>query len=197
MRRTQLVVLSVVVAACTPAGSDTETTTTVPVETTATAAVVTTTTSEVVEMEIFTPAFAPGTPIPVKYTCDGENISPRLDVLNIPAAAVSLVLIVDDPDAPVGTWDHWVEYDIGIPGGGDVSFAEGVGVLGIQGVNSWNLPGYGGPCPPEGQNHRYFFTVYALDDVLLIPGGSDSAAVRTAMDGHVIVEASLMGTYSR
>ena len=197
MRRTRLVVLSVVIVACASTSSDTETTTTAPVETTTTTSAVTTTKSEVIKMEISTPAFAPGTPIPVKYTCDGENISPRLDVLNIPDAAVSLVLIVDDPDAPVGTWDHWVEYDIGIPAGGDVSFAEGVGVLGIQGANSWNLPGYGGPCPPAGQKHRYFFTVYALDESLLIPAGVDSTAVKTAMDGHVIVEAFLMGTYSR
>lgn len=197
MRRTPLLVLCLVIAACAPSGSNTTTTTTATVATTTTTITSPTTTSEAPQMEIFTPAFAEGDPIPVKYTCDGDNISPRLDVLNIPGDAGSLVLIVDDPDAPVGTWDHWVEYDIEFPPGGAAGFTEGVAVLGIKGLNSWNLLGYGGPCPPVGENHRYFFRVYALNDRLLIPEGVDSAGVRAAMDGRVVAEATLMGTYSR
>ncbi len=148
-------------------------------------------------MTIESPAFTDESPIPVRFTCDGDDVSPRLDIRNIPQGAVTLVLIVDDPDAPVGTWDHWVEYDIGIPEGGAVGFAEGAAVLGIKGVNSWNRTGYGGPCPPQGENHRYFFAVYALDDRLSLPEGVDSAGVRAAMEGHVIGEATLMGTYGR
>lgn len=147
-------------------------------------------------MEITSTAFEDGTVIPVKYTCDGEDISPRIDVTFPPAGAANLVLIVDDPDAPVGTWDHWVEFDIPIPGD-EITWAEGVAIIGTPGNNSWNVTGYGGPCPPEGQDHRYFFTVYALDADLLLPEGVQSDDVREAMEGHILGEAQLMGTYAR
>ncbi len=109
---------------------------------------------------------------------------------------MSLVLIVDDPDAPVGVWDHWVVYDIPVTGP-DAVLEEGVAAPGVSGTNSWNLTGYGGPCPPQGETHRYFFTVYALDAMLLIPEGVDSDGVRTAMEGRVIAEAVTMGTFGR
>lgn len=149
------------------------------------------------DMSLESSAFAEGDIIPAKFTCDGENISPELSVISPPSGTATLAIIVDDPDAPVGVWDHWVEYDIALEAGDDQTWTEGVGVLGTRGVNSWNLPGYGGPCPPEGQNHRYFFTVYALDTELLIPEGVDSGELRTAMEGHILAEAQLMGTYSR
>ncbi len=147
-------------------------------------------------MEVTSPAFDEGDPIPVRFSCDGQNISPELEIVSPPIGTITLALIVDDPDAPVGTWDHWVEYDIAVESG-DQLWPENAGRLGVQGVNSWNLSGYGGPCPPQGQNHRYFFTVFALDTELLIPEGVDSDALRSAMDGHILGEAQLMGTYSR
>jgi Raf kinase inhibitor-like YbhB/YbcL family protein len=148
-------------------------------------------------MTLESPAFAEGATIPVRFTCDGANVSPELDVISPPSGTAAFAIVVDDPDAPVGTWDHWVEYDIPLEDAEDQVWVEDVGLLGVRGVNSWNLPGYGGPCPPEGQNHRYFFTVYALDKQLLAPEGLDSGELRAAMEGHIIGEAQLMGTYSR
>ena len=104
---------------------------------------------------------------------------------------------MDDPDAPVGTWDHWVEYDIDAAGGDYSIPAAAIGQIGTPGLNSWNLPGYGGPCPPEGQEHRYFFSVYALSGRLDLPPEIDSAGVRTAMEGKIIAEVVLMGRYAR
>ena len=137
-----------------------------------------------------------GDPIPAKFSCDGQDISPELQVISLPVGTVTLALIVDDPDAPVGTWDHWVEFDIEIESENQL-WPEDVVRLGVRGVNSWNLLGYGGPCPPQGENHRYFFTVFALDTELLIPEGVDSDALRLAMEGHTLGEAQLMGTYGR
>ena len=147
-------------------------------------------------MKLTSPAFGEGDAVPVKFTCDGQNISPELQVTSLPIGTVTLALIVDDPDAPVGTWDHWVEYDIE-SGTDDQIWPEDVGRLGVQGLNSWSLPGYGGPCPPEGENHRYFFNVFALDAELLIPEGIDSDDLRTAMKGHTLGEAELLATYGR
>ncbi len=147
-------------------------------------------------MEVMSPAFDEGDPIPVRFSCDGQNISPELEIASPPIGTITLAMIVDDPDAPVGIWDHWVEYDIVVEPG-DQLWPEDAGRLGVQGINSWNLSGYGGPCPPQGENHRYFFTVFALDAELLIPEGVDSDALRMAMEGHILGEAQLMGTYSR
>lgn len=130
--------------------------------------------------------------IPPLYTCDGSDVSPPLSLSDVPAGAASLTLVMDDPDAPVGTWDHWVAFDIPVV----TEFAENVGPLGTGGLNSWGEVGYGGPCPPGG-THRYFFTVYALDAELGIPRGSTKTQVLEAMDGHVLADATLMGRYSR
>lgn len=188
------VALAVVIAACSPAD---ETAETEPEPTTTTERPLPTSGPPRPDMTLESPAFADGDVIPAKFTCDGADISPELNVISPPSGTASLAIVVDDPDAPVGVWDHWVEYDIPLEGEEDQVWAEDVGPLGVQGVNSWNVPGYGGPCPPEGQDHRYFFTVYALDKELLIPEGVDSNELRSAMDGHILAEAQLMGTYSR
>lgn len=187
-------VLVLVLAACS---SDDSADTTAMVETTTTERPLPTSAPPLPPMEVTATSFAEGEVIPVKYTCDGADVSPRLDIQYIPSGTMTLAVIVDDPDAPIGVWDHWVEFDIPYEEGADVTWAEDSGRLGTPGVNSWNVTGYRGPCPPEGQNHRYFFTVYAVDGELLVPEGVDSDGLRTAMEGRILAEAQLMGTYSR
>jgi Raf kinase inhibitor-like YbhB/YbcL family protein len=143
-------------------------------------------------MQLTSPAFDHDGEIPVRFTCDGDDVSPPLTLGDVPAAAVALVVIMDDPDAPGGTWDHWVEYDIAPLG----EIPEDAGPLGMPGENSWGRTGYGGPCPPDGE-HRYFFTVYALGSRLDLPAGADKAAVLDAIEGKVLDEATLMGRYRR
>ncbi len=152
---------------------------------------------EVVEdyFELTSPAFADGEPIPVRYTCHGEDISPPLKWGSPPEGTESLVLLMEDPDAQqvVGfTWIHWLLYDLPADLGG---LEEG-GTAGLEGTNSWGNLGYGGPCPPAGQLHQYVFTLYALDAPLGLPSGSQVEAVKAAMEGHVIALTRLMGIYS-
>ena len=139
--------------------------------------------------------------IPAIYTCDGDDISPQLTWSDIPANAKSLVLIVDDPDAPDPeapkmTWVHWVLYNIPTTASGlaeavkESELPEGT----LPGLNDWKRTGYGGPCPPIGR-HRYFHKLYALDTVLPDLGKPTSAKLEQAMDGHIIEQAVLMGTY--
>jgi hypothetical protein len=142
-------------------------------------------------MKITTTAFEPQRPIPTKYTCDGEDVNPELTIGDIPSEAKSLVLIVDDPDAPGKTWLHWLVYDIEPT----TSISED-SVPGQEGKNDFSRTSYGGPCPPGGE-HRYFFRLYALDTTLELGGGADRSTVEKAMDGHVLASAELMGTYSR
>ena len=137
-------------------------------------------------------AFAEGEVIPRRYTCDAQNVSPPLTLSGVPADAFSLALILDDPDAPGGTWVHWVEFNID-----PVSeIPEDVGALGTAGLNSFGITIYGGPCPPSG-THRYFFKVFALDVTLNLAAGASKAQLLAAMEGHVIAQAELMGLYSR
>lgn len=146
-------------------------------------------------MIISSPAFQNSEPIPLKYTCDGENISPPLVLGDVHPNTKSIVLVVDDPDAPGETWVHWVVWNIHpttreIPEGT-------VPTGGLEGKTSFNSQGYGGPCPHQG-THRYFFRVYALDTVLVsLPLTSDEAALQRAMQGHIITDAKLIGTYER
>jgi Raf kinase inhibitor-like YbhB/YbcL family protein len=149
--------------------------------------------------ELTSPVFAPGESIPTRYTCDGDDISPPLAWTDPPAGTQSLALICDDPDAPVGTWVHWVLYNLppdarslpeAVPSDADLPRG------GRHGENSWRRLGYGGPCPPSG-THRYFFKLYALDTVLDLDAGVDKKQVLRAMEGHVLAEAELMGVYSR
>lgn len=143
------------------------------------------------ELVISSPAFADGGPIPPEYTCDGRNISPPLAVDHIPPEAVALVLIADDPDAPRGTWVHWMAWDIPVTH----QFREDA-IHGVQGKNDFGDPGYGGPCPPSG-THRYFFRVYALDAVLDLPADTGRPGLERAMAEHILAFGQLMGTYSR
>lgn len=136
-------------------------------------------------------AFENNGAIPVKYTCDGENINPALEVKGIPSEAVSLLLIMDDPDAPMGTFTHWVVWNIAT----DPQIDEN-SIPGVEGKNSADQVSYIGPCPPSG-THRYFFKVYALDAELDLESGSERDIVEDSMDGHVVAYGELMGTYSR
>jgi len=139
--------------------------------------------------------FEYGKLIPDRYTCEGDDLSPPLVWDNIPEGTESFVLVMDDPDAPSGTWVHWLLYDIPSRVTG---FEEGAS-SGLSGVNSWGRTGYGGPCPPHGHGvHRYFFKVYALDTLTIdLPEGADVGRVKAAMNGHVLAVAEHMGKYER
>ena len=147
-------------------------------------------------------AFAAGGAIPAKYTCDGSDVSPALVWSAAPAGTVAFALIADDPDAPAGTWVHWVLFNL--PGNltalpEDVAKTDQLAALGgaLQGRNDFRRIGYGGPCPPAGRPHRYFFKLYALDAALPLKAGATKQDVERAMRGHVLGEASLMGSYAR
>lgn len=143
-------------------------------------------------MKLTSTAFEHEGVIPERYTCDGSDVSPPLTVEEVPDGAVTLVLIMDDPDAPAGVWDHWIAYDI--PRGTPIP--EAVESLGTPGRNSWGRTDYGGPCPPSG-THRYFFSVFALETSLGLAAGADKSEVLDAISGHVLAKATLMGHYSR
>ena len=151
-------------------------------------------------LSISSPAFQDGDPIPAKYTCDGEDVSPPLEWSNVPDGTESIALIVDDPDAPGGTFVHWVFYDL--PEDSD-GLAEGIstrrlGALGgSSGSNNLGESGYGGPCPPRGDEHRYFFRLYSLDGELGLESGATKSELFQAMEGRVLDQAELMGTYQR
>ncbi len=149
--------------------------------------------SKVARLRLSSPAFEHGQPIPSRYTADGEDISPPLVIEGIPPGTKSLVLIMDDPDAPIGLWVHWVVFNIPPD---TTKIEEGVEPPGTPGTNSWRRTGYGGPAPPSG-THRYFFRVYALDTVLDLSEGANKRQVEHAMEGHILAMGELMGTYSR
>lgn len=144
------------------------------------------------QFRITSPAFRQGDPIPVKYTCDGENVNPGLIIKNVPEDSKSLALIMEDPDAPGGTFDHWITWNIK-PWIDEIKENS---VPGIQGVNSFDNPGYGGPCPPD-REHRYYFRIFALDSMLDLYEGADKSELLRAMKGHILAEGSLMGRYER
>ncbi|SIT37067.1 conserved hypothetical protein [Paraburkholderia piptadeniae] len=154
-------------------------------------------------MNLTSPAFQHGDEIPRRHTCQGGDFSPPLVWSDVPANAKSLVLIVDDPDAPdpaapKTVWVHWVLYNIPPPTGGLAESAAGVQVPPgtLAGANDWKRATYGGPCPPIGR-HRYFFKLYALDATLPDLGTPRKSALEKAMKGHVIAEAHLLGTYQK
>ena len=152
-----------------------------------------------VPFELTSAAFAHEESIPGKYTCDGEDISPPLQWSDPPAGTQSLALIADDPDAPIGTWVHWVLYNLpsearalaeAVPSDADLPDGS------HHGENSWGRMDYGGPCPPSG-THRYFFKLYALDKVLDLEAGATKDQLLQAMDEHILAQTELMGTYTR
>ncbi len=147
-----------------------------------------------------TTAFSEGALIPKKYTCDGVDISPELTWSAIPDGTQSFALIADDPDAPVGTWTHWIAWNIpatatrlpeGVPK--QESLSDGT----RQGKNDFKRIGYGGPCPPPGKPHRYFFRLYALRINLNLNGGASRGELEKAIKGQVISTSELMGRYGR
>jgi len=144
--------------------------------------------------------FANGAEIPRQFTCSGADRSPALEWKDVPAATKSLALIADDPDAPGGTWVHWVIFNIpatanGLRGGFETKeqFADGT----RQGRNDFSKIGYNGPCPPPGKPHRYFFKLYALDGALTLGAGASKSELERAMDGHILGRAEWMGTFWR
>lgn len=150
-------------------------------------------------IQLTSTVFTQGNPIPATYTCTGRNISPPLAWSDSPAGTQSFALIVDDPDAPGGTWIHWVIYNIpsteaGLKEGTQPLERSGDGSL--NGKNSWGKFGYGGPCPPSG-THRYIFKLYALDHLLSLSPGANAAQLVKAMQGHILATAELMGTYRK
>lgn len=151
-------------------------------------------------MEIRSSAFQNGGDIPTKYTCDGTDLSPPLKWENPPSGTKAFALIADDPDAPAGTWVHWVIYDLpaeakelakGTPA--SESLVSGA----KQGMNDFRKIGYGGPCPPPGPAHRYFFTLYALDAETKLKPRATKQQLLSAIKGHILAEAQLMGRYKR
>jgi Raf kinase inhibitor-like YbhB/YbcL family protein len=150
-------------------------------------------------MELKSSAFTAGGMIPKKHTCDGPDISPPLSWSDIPGKVKSLALIADDPDAPMGTWVHWVAWNIppdvrgleeGVPK--QDSLPNGM----KQGTTDFRSIGYGGPCPPSG-THRYFFKLYALDTSLNLPPSTTKKDLERAMQGHLLQQVELMGKYAR
>lgn len=149
-------------------------------------------------------AFQSELTIPKKFTCDGEDLSPALQWKEAPAGTKSFALIMDDPDAPPGTWVHWLIYDLPA---GLVSLAEGVaktenGPQGskqglVWGVDTFSKVGYYGPCPPPGKPHRYYFKLYALDTLLNLPPKATKPQLEAKIKGHILGQATLMGTYGR
>jgi len=151
------------------------------------------------DIKVTSSAFEPEGMIPAKYTCDGQDISPPLQWDAVPEGAESIALISDDPDAPMGTWVHWVLFNLppntkalaeNIPP--DKTLPNGA----VQGTSDFGRIGYGGPCPPSG-THRYFFKIYALDKIVDLPPGTRKRDLLKAMEGHVLGQGELMGKYKR
>ena len=151
------------------------------------------------EIKLTSTAFEEGGLIPENYTCDGVDFSPPLAWSGVPEGTESLALIFDDPDAPMGTWVHWILFNIpasvnGLPE--NIPPEREIKTGGMQGMNDFRKIGYGGPCPPGG-THRYYFKLYALDTVLNLNAGATKAQLIKAMEGHILAKGQLMGKYSR
>lgn len=144
-------------------------------------------------LQIISPAFREGSAIPIQYTCKGQNISPPLNILNVPSSAQSLAFIMHDPDAPVGDYVHWTMWDI--PKSTETIAANSVPTGAVQGLNSNNENKYMGPCPPSG-THRYMFEVYALDKSLSLKPETTRDQLKEAMEGHIVDQNTLTATFS-
>jgi Raf kinase inhibitor-like YbhB/YbcL family protein len=145
------------------------------------------------KMKITSSAFQEGATIPSKFTCDGADASPALQIADIPSGAKSLALIVDDPDAPGGLFTHWMVWNLSPQ---TSTVAEGSAPKGMQGTNDFGKSGYGGPCPPSG-THRYYLKIFALDRELDLSSGAKRAQLDAAMKGHIVAQGELMGRYAR
>jgi len=152
------------------------------------------------KISISADAFKEGETIPAEYTCDGKDVSPLLSWKGVPAGTKSIALVMDDPDAPGGTFVHWVIFNIpadaqkmteGVPR--NATFADGS----RQGITDFGKVGYGGPCPPPGKPHRYYFKIYALDTMLNLQPGASKQQLENAMKGHILAYGELMGKYER
>lgn len=142
-------------------------------------------------MKLTSPAFEHNSQMPKKFTCEGEDLNPALDIQDAPSGTQSLALIVDDPDAPGGVWVHWIVFDIPV-----IFRIEENSMPGKPGVNTARKRVYHGPCPPSG-THRYFFKIYALDRELGLEEGVSKGALEKAMQGHILDQAELVGLYKR
>ncbi len=150
--------------------------------------------SSMAALQITSPAFQNNGTIPRQYTCDGKDINPPLVIENVPQGTQSIAVIVDDPDAPVGIWVHWVLWNID-PNTKEIA-ENAVPQGAVEGMNDFKKHAYGGPCPPSG-THRYFFKVYALDTMLDISPNSTKSALEKAMKGHILAEGQIIGLYKR
>lgn len=144
-------------------------------------------------MNLTSPAFGHGGKIPSKYTCDGENVNPLLSISDPPEGVKSYALIVDDPDAPMGIWVHWVVWNLPK----ELMDIHEKETLGVSGTNDFKKLGYGGPCPPPGPSHTYRFKLYALDSMLELKQGAAKQELEHAMQGHVLAQVELDGEYQR
>lgn len=144
-----------------------------------------------VALSVISAAFAEGENIPAQYTCEGDGINPPLEINNAPHGTQSIAIIADDPDAPGGTYDHWLIWNI--PWQGKIAANSSPG---ISGANSAGKTGYHAPCPPSG-SHRYFFHVFALDNSLDIEPGADRQALEKAMESHILAKGNIMGRYEK
>lgn len=152
-----------------------------------------------IEFKLTSNAFKEGEAIPRQYTCDGVNVSPSLEWSGVPKNAKTIAIIADDPDAPSGTWVHWVLYNLPADVIGlveNLPARENLRAGGFQGKSDFGKIGYGGPCPPSG-SHRYFFKIYAVDSELPLKAGATKAEVEKALEGHIVGQTQLMGTYAR
>lgn len=143
------------------------------------------------QLKVSSTAFQQDGNIPVKYTCDGNNINPSLDIEDIPEETKCLALIVDDPDAPMGTWVHWVVWNIPV-----THHIRENEIHGVEGINDFQQNSYGGPCPPSGK-HKYFFKVYALDALLDLPAKAVKLQLEKKMSEHILAFGELIGLYQR
>lgn len=150
-------------------------------------------------LQLSSTAFRDGNPIPARYTCTDADVSPHLEWFGAPDETASFALIMDDPDAPGKTWVHWVVFNVPPSTG---TLLEGIATDddlpgdAVHGQNSWRRSSYGGPCPPSG-THRYYFKLYALDSMLNLKPGATKDELLTAMDGHILAQAQIMGTYQK
>jgi Raf kinase inhibitor-like YbhB/YbcL family protein len=141
------------------------------------------------KLTVSCPAFKNNSKIPPKYTCHGEDVNPQLDIQNLPEETKSLVIIVNDPDCPIGDWVHWIVWNIQ-----PTNSIKENSVPGVEGINDFNKHSYGGPCPPSG-THRYFFNLYALDTELSLPASTRKRELQKVMTGHILAKGDIVGLF--